>query len=89
MSNMQDWMIQNPVRCCCGADKTGLTIYEHSTWCPLFIAPAPITDHCRCGVGGWHSPGCKNRVWPEEPVNELKKVQEYMKNIVDNLNENR
>lgn len=89
MSNMQDWMIQNPIVCQCGADKVGLTIYEHSTWCPLFIAPAPITDRCNCGIGSWHSPGCKFRTWPEEPENELKKVQEYMKNVVDNLNDNK
>lgn len=73
-------------KCTCGATKCGQDKYSHSTWCDIFIAPMPIADNCRCGVGNWHSPLCKNRVWPEEPKNKLLELQKYMQQVIDELN---
>lgn len=87
--NMQEWVdYYNPPKCQCGADKAKLGEYGHSIWCPVYKAPVPINDLCQCGIGSWHSPGCKFRIWPEEPVDELKKIREKMKIIVDKLNNN-
>jgi hypothetical protein len=84
--NMQDWLDSHgPVKCCCGADAAKLGTYGHATWCDVYIAPVPLSDNCGCGIGGWHSPRCKHRVWPEEPVDELVVLQNKLKKIAEEL----
>jgi hypothetical protein len=67
IASMQSWAdsIYGPnakmPTCECGAHKLELGIYGHSTFCPLYIAPALITDKCECGVGPWHSVNCRFR----------------------------
>ena len=72
--------------CECGADKCRQDQYSHSIWCPKYIAPAPITDNCNCGVGPWHSPDCKKRVWPKKEVDAVQNLQLKLKKAVEQLN---
>jgi len=78
-----------PVKCECGADKLKQGIYGHSTWCPLYIAPSPISDNCNCGgVPGrqhWHSPLCDKRQWHEPEKTELELLQIKLKKIAEEL----
>lgn len=76
----------NTPRCECGADAAKLGEYGHARWCPMFIAPPPVNDKCECGIGGWHSPLCRNRQWPTEPVDELKLQQQRLRDCIEALN---
>lgn len=87
--NMQDWLnsmgYDSTAKCECGCEAAKLGTYGHSPWCPVYIAPAPVSDTCRCSIGGWHSPLCRFRQWSEEPVDELKVMQDKLKKIAENL----
>lgn len=91
--NMQDWLnsmgYNTTAKCECGCDTAKLGTYGHAPWCPVYIAPVPVTDHCGCGIGGWHSPLCAKRTWPDEVTDPVKKLQQDLKKAIDLINENK
>lgn len=92
--NMDEWLrLANEYyskKCECGCDVIKQGIYGHSNWCPEYIAPVPVQDHCNCmskpHANQWHAPDCKFRQWPEVQASEEEKNRELMKKSVDYLN---